>query len=202
MEQKEQQLDYMDDQLSTALVQLSAHELRTEDNHEIFQLLHSIGDFERMGDHATNLSESAQELYGTGLQFTNVARNELSILFSALGEIMALATDAFAQNDDQIARHIEPLEEVIDGLTQEIRNRHIRRLQTGSCDISTGVILTDVLTNCERISDHCSNIGLCVIQMHHDQFQPHDYLLELKSENAQIFSSEFSRYQKKYTLAP
>ncbi len=202
VEKKEQQLDRMDDQLSNALVQLSAQELRSEDSHEIFQLLHSIGDFERMGDHATNLSESAQELYGTGLQFTETAKKELAVLFSALQEIMELATKAFAHNDDQIARHIEPLEEVIDGLTQEIRNRHVRRLQNGSCDIGTGVILTDVLTNCERISDHCSNIGLCVIQMHHDQFQPHDYLLELKSENAQIFSSEFTLYQEKYKLAP
>lgn len=201
VEKKEQELDHMDDQLSTALVQLSAHELRAEDSHEVFQLLHTIGDFERMGDHAMNLAESAQELYGTGLQFTDLAKEELSSLFSALQEIMELAITAFDQNDDQIARHIEPLEEVIDELTQEIRNRHIRRLQNGSCDIQMGMILTDVLTNCERMSDHCSNIGLCVINSHHDEFQPHDYLLELKSENAQTFSAEFSRYQEKYKLA-
>ena len=200
VQKTEEALDHMDDELSDALVKLSTHDIRTEDSREIFELLHAIGDFERIGDHATNLAESAQELHAKGLSFTQVAQNELSTLFAALTEILELTTAAFDQNDDKMAAHVEPLEEVIDGLTLEIRNRHIRRLQEGDCNISMGMTLTDILTNCERVSDHCSNVGVCIIQIKNVNFEVHDYLLELKSENAQTFSSEFAQYQQKYRL--
>ncbi len=200
VERKEQELDRLDDELSTALVRLSTHDLRAEDSREIFELLHALGDFERMGDHATNLAESAQELHEKGLSFTQTAKNELSTLFAALTEIMELTVTSFAQNDDRMAAHIEPLEEVIDDLTVEIRNRHIRRLQDGECAIGMGMILTDIITNCERVSDHCSNVGVCVIQIRNSTFEAHDYLLELKSENAQTFSAEFAQFQQKYRL--
>lgn len=200
VEKKEQQLDHMDDQLSAALVQLSTHGLGEEESREIFELLHALGDFERMGDHAMNLAESAQELHDSGSSFTDTAKAELTTLFAALTEILELAGTAFNNNDETQATHIEPLEEVIDDLTSQIRNRHIRRLQDGECAIGTGIILTDVLTNCERISDHCSNVGLCVVQIRNTAFEAHDYLLELKSEHAQNFSSQFTMYQKKYRL--
>lgn len=200
VEKKEQQLDHMDDQLSAALVQLSTHGLGEEESREIFELLHALGDFERMGDHAMNLAESAQELHDSGSSFTDTAKAELTTLFAALIEILELAGTAFNNNDETQATHIEPLEEVIDDLTSQIRNRHIRRLQDGECAIGTGIILTDVLTNCERISDHCSNVGLCVVQIRNTAFEAHDYLLELKSEHAQNFSSQFTMYQKKYRL--
>ena len=200
IERKEQELDRMDDELSNALVLLSTHDLRNEDSREIFELLHTVGDFERMGDHATNLAESAQELHEKGLSFSQAAKNELSTLFAALTEIMELTTSAFDQSDDKQASHIEPLEEVIDDLTVEIRNRHILRLQNGECAIGVGMILTDILTNCERVSDHCSNVGVCIIQIKNSAFEAHDYLLELKSENAQTFASEFAQYQQKYRL--
>ncbi len=202
VERKEQELDRLDDELSSALVRLSTHEMRSEDSREVFELLHTLGDFERMGDHAMNLAESAMELHNSGLSFTQTAKVELSTLFAALTEIMELAVTAFDTGDDKMASHIEPLEEVIDDLTVEIRNRHIRRLQDGDCNIGMGVILTDVLTNCERVSDHCSNVGVCVIQIKNSAFEVHDYLLELKSENAQTFSAEFAQYQQKYRLAP
>lgn len=202
VEKMEQQLDHLDDQLSTALVQLSSHSLREEESREIFELLHVLGDFERIGDHAMNLAESAMELHNKGLGFSQNARDELATLFAALTEIMHLAVTAFESNDDALAGHIEPLEEVIDDLTLQIRNRHIRRLQEGSCAVDTGMILTDILTNCERASDHCSNVGICIIQIRNSSFEAHDYLLELKSTNAQSFSSQFAQYQKKYSLIP
>ena len=200
VEQKEQQLDRLDDELSAALVRLSSHELRAEDSREIFELLHTIGDFERMGDHATNLAESATELHEKNLTFSQIAKDELSTLFAALTEIMELTVTAFSSNDDQIAKHVEPLEEVIDDLTLDIRSRHIRRLQEGDCAIDTGVILTDILTNCERVSDHCSNVGICVMQHKVSDFEAHDYLVEIKSENAPSFSTDFTQYQQKYRL--
>ena len=203
VEQQEQQLDRMDDELATALVKLSARELRVEESREIFELLHVIGDFERIGDHATNLAESALELHKNGYTFSEAATNELTTLFAALTEILELTMNAFQANDDRLAGHVEPLEEVIDDLTTEIRNRHIRRLQDGECSIGTGLVLTDILTNCERVSDHCSNIGVCIIQIRNSAFEVHDYLTELKSDQsdqAPSFVKEFNQFHKKYRL--
>ncbi len=203
VEQQEQKLDSMDDALATALVKLSARELRVEESREIFELLHVIGDFERIGDHATNLAESASELHKNGYRFSEAATNELTTLFAALTEILELTINAFQKNDDQLAGHVEPLEEVIDDLTTEIRNRHIRRLQDGECSIGTGLVLTDILTNCERVSDHCSNIGVCIIQIRNSAFEVHDYLTELKSDQsdqAPSFVKEFNQFHRKYRL--
>ena len=200
VERKEQELDRLDDELSSALVRLSGRELRQEDSREIFELLHTIGDFERMGDHATNLAESAVEIHNSGASFSESAKAELSTLFAALTEILGITAESFDKNDDKMAAHIEPLEEVIDDLTTEIRNRHTRRLQEGQCSISLGLILTEIITNCERVSDHCSNVGVCVIQIRNVGFEAHDYLLELKNEHAPAFVEEFTRFQKKYRL--
>lgn len=203
VELQEQQLDRMDDELATALVQLSSRELRVEESREIFELLHVIGDFERIGDHATNLAESASALHKSGSSFSEAAKTELTTLFAALTEILELTMHAFDKNDDHLAAHVEPLEEVIDDLTTEIRNRHIRRLQEGECSIDIGLVLTDILTNCERVSDHCSNIGVCIIQIRNSAFEVHDYLTELKSDQSQqapSFVQEFSQFQKKYRL--
>lgn len=203
VEKQEQQLDRMDDELATALVKLSARELRVEDSREIFELLHVIGDFERIGDHATNLAESAAEMHRNGYAFSEAAKTELTTLFAALTEILELTMHAFQQNDDQLAGHVEPLEEVIDDLTTEIRNRHIRRLQDGECSIGTGLVLTDILTNCERVSDHCSNVGVCIIQIRNSAFVVHDYLTELKSDKsdqAPSFVKEFNQFHQKYRL--
>lgn len=203
VEKQEQQLDRMDDELATALVKLSARELRVEESREIFELLHVIGDFERIGDHATNLAESAAEMHRNGYAFSEAAKTELTTLFAALTEILELTMHAFQQNDDQLAGHVEPLEEVIDDLTTEIRNRHIRRLQDGECSIGTGLVLTDILTNCERVSDHCSNVGVCIIQIRNSAFVVHDYLTELKSDKsdqAPSFVKEFNQFHQKYRL--
>ena len=200
VERKEQELDRMDDELSSALVKLSSRELRQEDSREVFELLHTIGDFERIGDHATNLAESAVEIHNSGVGFSDAAKDELTTLFAALTEILGLTSEAFDANDDKMAAHIEPLEEVIDDLTTEIRNRHTRRLQEGQCSIALGMILTEIITNCERVSDHCSNVGVCVIQIKNTAFEAHDYLLELKNEHAPQFVNEFTHFQQKYRL--
>ena len=200
IEQKEQALDKLDDELATALVKLSARELRVEDSHEVFELLHAIGDFERIGDHATNLAESAMSVYKNGYSFSEAAKAELSTLFAALSEILSITVDAFSKDDTTLAGRIEPLEEVIDDLTVDIRNRHIVRLQKGECAIGIGLILTDILTNCERVSDHCSNVGVCIIQIRDSSFEVHDYLTELKADQAPAFVQEFTQFQKKYRL--
>ena len=200
IEQKEQALDKLDDELATALVKLSARELRVEDSHQVFELLHAIGDFERIGDHATNLAESAMSIHENGYTFSDAAKAELSTLFAALSEILAITLEAFSKDDPAIAGRVEPLEEVIDDLTVDIRNRHIVRLQKGECAIGIGLILTDILTNCERVSDHCSNVGVCIIQIRDSSFEVHDYLTELKADKAPTFVREFSQFQQKYRL--
>ncbi len=201
IEKKEQALDKLDDELATALVKLSARELRVEDSHEVFELLHAIGDFERIGDHATNLAESAMNIYENGYSFSDAAKSELSTLFAALNEIMNITVEAFSKDDTQLAGRVEPLEEVIDDLTVDIRNRHITRLQKGECAINIGLILTDILTNCERVSDHCSNVGVCIIQIKDSTFETHDYLSELKADQTPAFVQEFSHFQQKYRLS-
>lgn len=200
VEQKEQALDKLDDELATALVKLSARELRVEDSHEVFELLHAIGDFERIGDHATNLAESALSIHENGYSFSDAAKAELSTLFAALSEILNITVDAFAKDDPDLAGRVEPLEEVIDDLTVDIRNRHIVRLQKGDCAIGIGLILTDILTNCERVSDHCSNVGVCIIQIKDSTFEVHDYLTELKADQTPNFVREFAHFQQKYRL--
>ena len=200
VEQKEQALDKLDDELATALVKLSARELRVEDSHEVFELLHAISDFERIGDHATNLAGSAAAIHEGGYQFSRAAKVELTTLFAALSEILDITVEAFSANDEHQAGQVEPLEEVIDDLTTDIRNRHIARLQKGDCGIELGLILTDILTSSERVSDHCSNVGVCIIQIKDTAFQVHDYLTELKADQTPAFVQQFSRYQKKYRL--
>ena len=201
VEEQEQQLDKLDDELASALVKLSAREMRLQDSHEVFELLHCIGDFERMGDHATNLAECAQNIHENNYTFSDTAKTELTTLFAALTEIMELTVDAFSKNDEILAGHVEPLEEVIDEITLQIRNRHVSRLQKGECGIGVGLILTDILTNCERVSDHCSNVGVCIIEIKDSAFEVHDYLDGLKHENAPAFIQEFTRFQKKYQIS-
>lgn len=200
IEKREQALDKLDDELASALVKLSARELRLEDSHEVFELLHTISDFERIGDHATNLAESAASIHAGGYRFSNAAQAELTTLFAALSEILNITVDAFSKNDEKLAGRVEPLEEVIDDLTVDIRNRHIARLQKGECGIELGLILTDLLTNCERVSDHCSNVGVCIIQIKDSAFEVHDYLSELKADQTPAFVQEFNSFQKKYRL--
>ncbi|MCI9122133.1 MAG: Na/Pi cotransporter family protein [Oscillibacter sp.] len=195
----EDKLDTYEDRLSGYLVQISQHGLSMEDIHTVSRLLHAIGDFERIGDHALNIQDSARELREKGVQFSGAAAAELKVLQTALEDILSVSIDCFRRDDPVTAKLVEPLEETIDQLTTEIRARHIHRLQNGECTIKMGFVLNDLLTNLERVSDHCSNIAVCVIEEREDRReQRHAYLHDFKA--AGEFAESLDRDLEKYKL--
>ena len=200
MLENEEKLDIYEDRLSDYLVQISQHGVSTADSMTVSRLLHAIGDFERIGDHALNLQESAKEIHDKGIQFSASADTELNSILSALFEIMDHAFKAFIENNADIAKRVEPLEETIDYLTETIRLRHIRRLQTGECTTQLGFILSDLLTNFERVSDHCSNIALSVLEAQNLSIDRHAYLHDLKKESE--FADSLAHCMEKYKLPP
>ena len=163
-------------------------------------LLHCINDFERIGDHAINLMEVAQEMHDKKIAFSHEAGAELDKLTGALREILSMTERAFEGQSAAIASGIEPLEQVIDAVSQEIRNRHILRLQHGNCTIELGFILTDLLTNCERVSDHCSNIAVALIETQHGTFDTHAYLNRIKENPTKDFERQYQAWLEKYAL--
>ena len=197
IEVMEERLDYLEDQLDTFLIHLSGKDVSEDGNNEISKMLHAINDFERIGDHAINMAKLAKQIDDNKLEFSKNARKELTVLNNALREILTLTVEAFGKNDLTEAVKVE---QVIDDLTKEIRNHHIERLQKGKCDSRLGVFLTDYITNCERASDHCSNIAVCLIQTHNSSFETHDYLNELKAGQEPAFVGQFTMYQDKYHL--
>lgn len=194
----EDKLDIYEDHLSHYLVLASQHGVSMQDSRTISRLLHAIGDFERIGDHALNLQQSAQELHEKELHFSPAAKAELQVLCAALDEIMGNALRSFKEDDPEMARKVEPLEETIDHLIEEIKVRHIQRLRRGECTLQLGFILNDLLTNLERISDHCSNIAVCVIEEFNSEMDTHAYLHDLK-HNAD-FAQNYQSTQQKYHL--
>ena len=196
--ENEDKLDIYEDRLGNYLVSISQHGVSMTDMRTVSRLLHAIGDFERIGDHALNLLQSAQELHEKDLTFSGPALKELSILTDALGEIMDRAFAAFAADDVAAAHTVEPLEETIDRLIEDIRLRHIQRLQTGDCTIQLGFILNDLLTNLERVSDHCSNIAMCVIEEQDGNLDRHAYLHNVKVESG--FTADLKRDLERYRL--
>ena len=196
--QNEDKLDIYEDRLSSYLVGISQHGVSMDDIRTVSRLLHAIGDFERIGDHALNLQESARELHEKDLHFSETASEELQVLVNALKDIMDAAFSCFQADDPDAAKFVEPLEETIDLLIEEIRLRHIQRLQTGDCTIQLGFVLSDLLTNFERVSDHCSNIAVCVIEEQNRDLDRHAYLHDIKS--AGDFTADLDRDLKKYQL--
>jgi len=194
----EDKLDIYEDRLGNYLVEVSRHSMSGADSRTVSRLLHAIGDFERIGDHALNLQESAQELHDKELHFSDAAKAELAVLLSALEDIMEDAFSCFAADDPVAAQNIEPLEETIDRLIEEIRLRHIERLQTGRCTIQLGFVLNDLLTNFERVSDHCSNIAMCVLEEKYKELDRHAYINEVKTHGA--FNENLRRDLRKYQL--
>ena len=201
VEEKEQLLDEMEDQLSTFLLELSAVSLTDEDSRTVTELLHTISDFERISDHAINMIEIAQEMESNSQSFSDSAKDDFSTLFAALTEISGLTVKAFADNDTELAMNVEPLEEVIDDLTAEIRDKHIDRLRKGECSPELGVYLSDLLINCERVSDHCSNIAVSIIQIAKSSMRSHVYLSELKAQRSEQFIGAYNSYHEKYRLS-
>ena len=201
VEEKEQLLDEMEDQLSTFLLELSAVSLTDEDSHTVTELLHTISDFERISDHAINMIEIAQEMERNSQSFSDSAKDDFSTLFAALTEISVLTVKAFTDNDTELAMNIEPLEEVIDDLTAAIKDKHIDRLRKGECSPELGVYLSDLLINCERVSDHCSNIAVSIIQIAKSSMRSHVYLNELKAQRSEQFIGAYNSYHEKYRLS-
>ena len=196
----ESEVDIYEDHLGTYLVQLAQTSLSQEDSRKTSRILHSIGNFERISDHALNLVDSAKEISDKSIDLSEQALNELSTLEDALGEIVKLAIESYKNIDILLATKVEPLEQVIDLLTATIKSNHIERLQRGECTIEKGFILADLLNNFERISDHCSNIAIAVIESDSDQFDPHEYLKNTRSTDNKQFSDNFDSYRKKYSI--
>lgn len=198
VKEKEDKSDHYEDILGTYLVKLSSSQVSEADSAEAAKLLKMIGDFERISDHAVNVMESAEELHSKELQFTESAMKELSVLTGAVSEILDLALKAFLDNDIKAAETVEPLEEVIDGLKEQMRTRHILRLQQRECSIDAGFVWSDLLTNLERCADHCSNIAGCILET--ADMNIHESMRETK-RYSQNFKEEFERYAVKYALS-
>ena len=195
----EERCDRYEDILGTYLVKLSARRMGMEESEEATALLKAIGDFERISDHAVNVLESAEELRGKQLAFSRSAQAEFDTLSGALREILELTLEAFEKHDAAAAAHVEPLEEVIDALKEQMRTRHILRMQQGNCSIEAGFVWSDLLTNLERTSDHCSNIAGCIIDTAQHNLNLHESLGLAKRES-ESFRSMFRGYAKKYAL--
>ena len=196
----EDQLDLYEDKLGTLLVQMSSKALSDEDSHMVSKQLHTIGDFERIGDHAVNLWKAAEEMYRKDIHFSEAAVREMKTLVAALREILDITTRAFATNDMALAAQVEPLEQVIDCLIADIKSNHIARLQKGHCTIEMGFVLSDLLTNCERVSDHCSNIAVAQIETEQNAYEAHEYLNGVKSSGNREYQEAFDAYRARYTL--
>ena len=200
--QMETDVDRFEDELGTYLVKLSSKQLSNKDSETLNTILHCIGDFERISDHARNVKEAAQEMHDKKLDFSEKAQDELKIFERAVHDILDITMNSFINGDLNLARQVEPLEEVIDGLSLDVKQRHVRRLRKGKCTIELGFILSDVITNFERVSDHCSNVAVCLVQVNEDEFDTHAYLDELRQEDNMDFQGKVRAYREKYQLPP
>lgn len=196
----EDQVDRYEDMLDSFMVKLSAHSMHMNESREISKLLHCIGDFERISDHALNIKESAEEMHEKKLHFSSAAASELQVLHSAVREIVETAMDAFLKNDIEIAKRVEPLEQVVDDLVERMKTRHVHRLQEGSCTMLLGFVFSDLVTNFERVADHCSNIAVCLIETKNDSFETHEYLNRLTLSNDREYAALLTDYAKKYSI--
>lgn len=198
----EDKLDLYEDKLGTTLVQLSSKALSDTDSRKVSKQLHTIGDFERIGDHAVNLWKAAEEIHEKDIHFSPQAEAELRTLTAALKEILDITTRAFSEDSLSLAKQVEPLEQVIDCLIADIKSNHIARLQNGQCTIEMGFVLSDILTNCERVSDHCSNIAVAQIETAQNTYQAHEYLNGVKNAGNDDFQQSFDHYRACYSLNP
>ena len=196
----EQRVDQYEDKLSTYLVKLSSKNLSKRDSRIMSVLLHSINDLERISDHAINLQESAYAIYDKNMEFSDSAKEELSVICRAVRDIVQMTVRAFSTDDIEGAEDVEPLEEYVDRLTKEIKQRHVMRLRQGKCTIELGLVLEDILTILERISDHCSNIAVAMIEIQDDQFDGHGYLERLNKGEGSVFYEKLMNYQSVYRL--
>ena len=199
MRKIEGQVDVMEDEIGSYLVRVSGQSMDEADSHQVTKLLRLIGDFERISDHAVNLVESAEELRDKEISFTDEAKRELSVLCQAVAEILSLSEHAFANSDLESAERVEALEEHIDSLRDRIKLNHVYRVQKSICDMEHGFVLSDILTNLERVADHCSNVAGCVVEMaRHNALDMHRYNNEAK--HGDRFDTLHREYEEKYAL--
>lgn len=196
----EHKVDDFEDILGTYLVKLASRDLTMKDSNEVSMLLHCIGDFERISDHAVNILELATEMHEKKIVFSDDAKAEIEVMTNAVHDILELTVTAFSKEDVELAVKVEPLEQVIDYLKLELKNRHISRLQNGCCTIELGFIFSDLLVNLERVSDHCSNIAVSMIEAKQNSFHTHEYLKNLRSSDQTNFNRVFESYKLKYAL--
>lgn len=199
IEQSEELVDHYEDVLGTYLVHLSSRSMTLDDSREVSKLLNTIADFERIGDHAVNVLKAARELHDKQLRFSEAARQEMQVLTGAVQEALDKTLDAFRKDDVYLAGKVEPIEQVVDELTRELKARHILRLQNGVCTIELGFIFSDLLNNYERVADHCSNVAVAVIEMAQDSFDTHEYLASIKAGDAK-FAQRLEKYRRRYTV--
>ena len=193
-------VDHYDDEIGSYLVKLSSRHLTERDSQQLSVLLHSIGDFERISDHAINIMESAKEMNEKRLSFSRKAQEELSVYTGAIRDIVNTAVKVFREEDLKLAEMIEPMEEVIDFLSIEVKKRHMKRLRKGKCTIEMGFVLSDITTNYERVSDHCSNIALSLLQMNEENFETHEYQENIVGRNGSVFAAEVKQLKERYQL--
>ncbi len=198
--ENEEQIDLYEDVISTYLVKLSAKNPSGDDSKKIQLMLHTIGDFERISDHAINILNVAKEIDEKKIKFSDEARRGIEVIMSALREILNNATLAFINNDLKRAAKVEPLEQVIDRLRDKLKEAHVRRLTSGECTIEMGFVFSDLLTDIERVSDHCSNIAIGVIEINRNGYDAHEYLHELKNSDDIQYNADYKEYKKKYAL--
>ena len=196
----EEKLDSYEDGLGKNLVTLAASSLSQEDSARSSKMLHAIGDFERMGDHAVNLCRTAKEIYDKDLAFSPEATEEINLLMGAITEILDITRRCYVNSDVELAHKVEPLEQVIDDITSTIRYNHVQRLQNGKCTIELGFVLSDILMNLSRISDHCSNIAVALIESAHNSFKTHEYLNSVKYGNSE-FNELYNEFSIKYSAS-
>ena len=198
--ENEELIDKYEDKLGTYLVRLSNNELSENLSHSIARMLHSIGDFERIGDHALNICKVAEEMHKKNIHFSDEAKKEISVITNAVTEILNMTVDSFINDDIELASHVEPLEQVIDTLNKKLKARHVARLQSGECTIELGFVFTDLLTNYERVSDHCSNVAVYTMQLPSDKLDAHKYLAKIKNAETGTFVDDFNMYAEKYSV--
>ena len=200
VERLESLVDKYEDKTSSYLVKIAGKQISSKDSKLVTELLHCIGDIERISDHALNIAEAAKEVYDKQLSFSDKAKSDISIINGATTEILELAIRSLIDEDLETAKSVEPLEQVIDRLKRKIKNGHIERLREGICTMEMGFILSDLITNYERISDHCSNVAVCYIEIANDSFETHEYLNNLKSGDVKEFSDMYEAYKAKYYI--
>ena len=200
IEQREDLVDRYEDRIGTYLVKLNTRELDRKQNESVSKILHTLSDFERISDHALNLAEAAQEIHSKALVFSQEASHEMLVLCAAVSEILELSFSAFTNEDKELAYKVEPLEEHIDNLCDEMKLRHVERLQSGYASLSQGFVFNDILTNCERVADHCSNIAIAMIELSADNYSAHGYIIDLKQQRSHDFDKLYAQFSEKYKI--